>query len=686
MIQCTGDDNKKKTNDLGVLFFNDTTRDLQSLFAKKIVAATVKAKQKMMDVEINQSNNDTCNLDKQKGLSKTTSADQGQQLDNIPNSPCNQVNIIQSTSWNGNDCTNNNHSKSDFDWNLLLSEHYFQCYAQLYKTYKSDNFQYAKLCRYDMAHHAANLIAHQPMQSSNKIYVIVANVDLDIKSQEVNRAVGAQNEINDTERKLEHKTGLQLLREWIISIMENSRYPMEDDANQCQKIHSLPTIILLAARNRSQTSSTNDKEKFDNIIKAISDSIGDYAKNLHVPDILFNCDPKDVEKVTKKQRIQCYKMLYDFIIDKLINNSPVLIHKDIPIKWYILADVLHKPANVGSNGGNSASKIKQIREKNISKIMTLKQIRNLAKKLQIYDSDDDLNKILLYLHDIGEIVYCPKVGNGLIITSVKWFLDIWKSIIRCEAGPSVMNAKVRGYFDIAKSTGKMKNVCFQSVMNELKVTEYEKTIILQLMLDYGMIYRLGSIHDRSESMFHYLVPSLLQPCRESIILQAYKVSQHLYIGYKESQAFPIPNAIFYALLAACFQEWKNAHVTYYQLAAKFSFSVDNYNLIIKKSTSYIELYYYYHLKNDQEIIHQVNGLLPEKPFYATIRDRLSTIIINKMPCMKSEPISIFIKCRQCKQLVISDLLRCNDENVISHSCKISSSDDWSNIPLKLLGK
>ena len=114
LIQCTGDDNKKKTNDLGVLFLNDTTRDLQSLFAKKIVAATVKAKQKMMDVEINQSNNDTCNLDKQKDLSKTTSDDQGQQLNNTPNSPCNQVNIIQSTSWNGNDCTNNNHSKSDF--------------------------------------------------------------------------------------------------------------------------------------------------------------------------------------------------------------------------------------------------------------------------------------------------------------------------------------------------------------------------------------------------------------------------------------------------------------------------------------------------------------------------------------------------------------------------------------------
>ncbi|EDV25856.1 uncharacterized protein TRIADDRAFT_55360 [Trichoplax adhaerens] len=130
--------------------------------------------------------------------------------------------------------------------------------------------------------------------------------------------------------------------------------------------------------------------------------------------------------------------------------------------------------------------------------MTIQQIRQLAQKYELRD-------MLTYLHDLGEIVFCDKVGDeGIIVTDINWLLCIFRAIIQlhdCQSG----SLERQGKYEQVRQTGRISIDYTDYVLNckeihldiDTKKTEkyslHESDEELRDMLTYS--------HDLGEILF-----------------------------------------------------------------------------------------------------------------------------------------------------------------------------------------
>ena len=284
----------------------------------------------------------------------------------------------------------------------------------------------------------------------------------------------------------------------------------------------------------------------------------------------------------------------------------------------------------------------------ISRIMTADVVELLAKEYQLCDEGENIHNMLLYLHDLGEIVYHQKDPcKGIVITQVEWLLNIIRSVIHLDEKDAKGLAKDEDYEKACK-TGIMSESYIRDVLVSLKVEEPEKQIILELMESYDITCKIqGGQPNR------YFMPYLLGSKNQEFDSNGFYESGWLYVGFKPDQVPYIPDGILYCLLVSCLKQWEKSDIEAYYECAKYRLEEDCYDIVVKKEGSYIGIYYRYrllpedaHLK--QQIKDKVKKSIDEKKPYQYIRDKLKTLVQEKMFGCGKLNCSYFIKCPSCK--------------------------------------
>ncbi|RDD36934.1 Nephrocystin-3, partial [Trichoplax sp. H2] len=327
--------------------------------------------------------------------------------------------------------------------------HQYYCSSmESQNTDKDDKNQYVKI--WDFAGHAVYHVTHYPFISVNSIYILVFNIN-----QDINDKVRTRN------NQLLKTTYLQAMQEWLTSIIAghtsqstiNVNIKSEDGQHLPPSQHSLPIIILVASHGDCITNEEDGRTRFNQFASTLTSRMPSYANHIYSSGIIFDCNPLDSTPSTLQQRRQCCLRLHG-IIKAFVQSLP-FITNPIPIRWYIMARILNKSLPTNSNNQPASSIMNQIRHSQVHNIMTMQQIVTLSQQYGLYENHDELIAMLMYLHDLGEVIYCDKVGDdGIIITNVNWLLNIFRSIIQLQDFVQG-SAQIKRDYEVASQTGKL---------------------------------------------------------------------------------------------------------------------------------------------------------------------------------------------------------------------------------------
>ncbi|RDD35795.1 hypothetical protein TrispH2_012105, partial [Trichoplax sp. H2] len=348
-----------------------------------------------------------------------------------------------------------------------------------------------------------------------------------------------------------------------------------------------------------------------------------------------------------KLRQQCCLRLHG-IIKAFVQSLP-FITNPIPIRWYIMATILNK--SLPTNNQPASSIMNQIRHSQVHNIMTMQQIVTLSQQYGLYENHDELIAMLMYLHDLGEVIYCDKVGDdGIIITNVDWLLSIFRSIIQLQDFVQG-SAQIKRDYDIASQTGKLSRSYIDHAIYKFNLDDNSKQTILALMHTYDILCSITNEKNDNGEECQYFVPYLLRYDVKPFDLPKYHQSDWLYIGYEHTDIAYLPDGIYYCLLSSCLKEWNNTDVELYYQCAKYYLANDNHYLVVKKEESHIGLQYSYQKINEpersQSIIDKVKNSVFVKRPHEIVKNKLISTVNDRMVKFKGADCRYFVKCSEC---------------------------------------
>ncbi|EDV29166.1 uncharacterized protein TRIADDRAFT_63591 [Trichoplax adhaerens] len=434
------------------------------------------------------------------------------------------------------------------------------------------------------------------------------------------------------------------LQDYFVSITKDNKDAKED--RKYAKIWDFGGHSVYHVTHRPFISANNIYILVFNITQNINGK-----RNIYSSGIIFNCKPEDNNLATLSQRRECCHRLHLIIKEFVLSLS--FIRNPIPIRWYIMATILNTSFHRYENQ-ESSSVINQIRAARVRDIMTMQDVTLLAQDYRLYESEEELKAMLMYLHDLGEIIFYQKAGdNGIIITNVDRLLDIFRAIIQldeCLSG----SLELKSEYKKASQTGRLSRVYIEYSLKKFKLDENSKNCILNLMETYDIIcsIRNDNIENREDSQ--YFVPYLLRPDVKPFDLSRFHKSDWLYIGYSYKEVPHIPDGIYYCLLSSCLREWNNTKVEICYQCAKFYLKEDHYYLIVKKEQSYIGLRYCYQkmadAKTDRMFKSKIRDCIREKRPHDIVLKKLSSIVAERMPKFYNATCYFHVQCPECHKL------------------------------------
>ncbi|EDV19155.1 uncharacterized protein TRIADDRAFT_62406 [Trichoplax adhaerens] len=540
---------------------------------------------------------------------------------------------------------------------LDFLENYFRGSSESDRASVIDHSYYGKL--WDVAGHSIYHKTYQPFLSHNCIYLLVLDMSQDMNNHVVNQ------EGENTEM-----TYLEAVQEWLASIIGSSKSIARTKAKINGVLEDIvwPIVILVGTHADNLGDEKACQERFEIFENTILQEFPSYIDHIYGSEIIFNCNHKDNSEKTRLQRQKNCGKLHNILRD-FVNHHPFIARfSEIPLKWYIMAAILHtSPDRLNEEAAKFPTKLNQ----SISRIMTAEEIELLAKEYKLFDGTEDVHQMLLYLHDLGEIVYCQKEPvKGKVVTQVEWLLDVFRSIIQLDKSDSKGQAKNEEY-EVARDTGIISQHYINDKFDKLKVEEKERKFLLDLMESYDIICKVRKEDDGRPDQ--YSVPYLLRSNSQEFDCKGFKVSGMLYVGFKPSQMPYIPDGIFFRLLVSCCKEWKESEIELRYKCAKYRLKEDCYDLVVKKESSYIGIQYRYRMKPNnpqlqQEIEAKVKKSINEKKPYKFLRNKLASLIKERMPRIEKSDCSYFIKCPSCNRFnPVSDPLD-GSSNVIFCDC------------------
>ena len=580
-----------------------------------------------------------------------------------------QVSTVQSTS--NQHITTITTSRTLTNNNLFSQQYqdFFQYFYPSWLKNTNDDSQYAKI--WDFGGHSIYHVTHQPFLSGNSIYILVFNINQTINDRVVTR-----------DGQLLNTTYLQSMQEWLTSIIggNSNQDKMTATVNNDKVEYSLPIIILVASHGDYVENEKQGLDRFINFEHELRAKMPCYNSNIYSSRIIFNCNPDDNSNETLAEREQCSLHLHE-IMKSFVQSLPFMSNP-IPIRWYIMATILHTPVN--SNNEVISSVINQIRATRVRKIMAIQEVQSISKDFGLYEGDNELISMLSYLHDLGEIIFYRKAGqNGMIVTDVDWLLRIFRAIIQlhdCLSG----SLEIQSLYDEARRTGKISIKYIHHVLLPYELDNDTKTNIIALMETYDILCMIKD--DNNPDRCHYFVPYLLQHDVKPFDLSEYHVSEILYIGYEHSDIPYIPDGIYYCLLSSCLKEWNNTKVELYYQCAKFYLTSSSHYIIIKKDQSHIALQYCYQkLRKSSSamlILSAVETSIYKNRPHDIIKEKLSLLINDRMPKFKGAIIRYYVRCNRCKDLtfiqnenepLVENLIQCQHCNMLFESQAVN---DW----------
>ncbi|RDD38975.1 hypothetical protein TrispH2_010193 [Trichoplax sp. H2] len=351
-----------------------------------------------------------------------------------------------------------------------------------------------------------------------------------------------------------------------------------------------------------------------------------------------------------------------------------------------MARILNKSLPTNSNNQPASSIINQIRHSQVHNIMTMQQIVTLSQQYGLYENHDELIAMLMYLHDLGEVIYCDKVGDdGIIITNVNWLLNIFRSIIQLQDFVQG-GAQIQRDYEIASKTGKLSRSYIDHAIYKFNLDDNSKQTILALMDAYDILCSITNEKNDNGEECQYFVPYLLRDDVKPFDLPNYHQSDWLYIGYERTDIAYLPDGIYYCLLSSCLKEWNNTDVELYYQCAKYYLANDNHYLVVKKEESHIGLQYCYQkineTKRSQSIIDKVTNSIFVKRPHEIVKNKLISTVNERMVKFKGAACRYFVKCSECNTPTsITEEYKEGDQNWIQcKHCKMEfasqSLNDW----------
>ena len=534
---------------------------------------------------------------------------------------------------------------TDSNMSVERCREFFQYYYQTLINTTTDDSQYAKI--WDFGGQSIYHVTHQPFLSGNSMYILVFNIEQNIDDRVVTRD-GKQLNI----------TYLQSMQEWLTSIIGGNanQAKMTATIDNDKVEYSLPIVILVASHGDCITSEQDGIDRFKEFERQLTATMPRYKSNIYSSRIIFNCNPDDISITTLADRERCSLRLHE-IMKSFVQSLPFMCN-DIPIRWYIMATLLHKPLD---SSNDEVVFINGIRDTRVHKIMTIQEIASLATEFGLYEDNDKLLAMLRYLHDLGEVIFCNQADSIIVIvTDVDWLLRIFRAIIQLHNCPSG-SFEIQSLYDKASLTGKISTKYIDYVLEPYNLNDETKTSIIKLMESYDILCTIKSESDDGES--HYFVPYLLRPDVKVFDLKRYHVSKILYIGYERDDVPYIPDGIYYCLLSSCLKEWNNTKVELYYQCAKFYLKNGRHYIIIKKDNSHIALQYCYQKSDNpvtaKSIKSKVETSIHTDRPHETIKQKLSLLIKERMPRFKKSTIRNYVRCNECRKLTFLE----NSNNV-----------------------
>ncbi|RDD39303.1 Nephrocystin-3 [Trichoplax sp. H2] len=582
----------------------------------------------------------------------------------VKNRMSKNINLNSSTAIPDNDIEPTRDSMPKPGDKIVIYEEFMRTLTGLKGKIEGDtDDRYGKLT--DLGGQAIYYVAHRPFLSGNSLYILVFNILRDIDDA-----------IIDRDNKPINMTYRQAMQEWLTSIIGS--YDGQDKVNVTHNgieiEYNLPVVILIASHGDQIIDEEERKRKFHTFTKSLTEAMPDYKYNICSSGIIFHCNCEDNTQTAIERRQNTNRDLHELIKQFATNRK--FMRQSIPIRWYILASILHTSTDFKSRKAGAAISESPFGDiaRRIRNIMTFDEIKQLATDCGLYEDDATLRSMLLYLRDIGEIVFCKKKGlDGMIVTNLDWLLRIFQSIIKIgDKTSKFMNSGIQDCFEMVYKTGKMPELCLNYATAEFKLNKTEKEFILQLMESYHIICKIESENcdDRNTAERQYFVPYLLRSSTE-LELADYYQSDWLYIGY-DSVSY-IPMGIFHCHLSACLKIWSNPQVEIYHRCAKYRLVDYPCEIIIKKIDCYIGLQFCYKIPAEdliKDVAENVKRFIYDIKPHIMIKKKLKEVVSDRMPKLKSSKYRFYVKCSACKKLtkVITHLIGKTDAIKCSACC------------------
>ncbi|RDD37541.1 Nephrocystin-3 [Trichoplax sp. H2] len=554
---------------------------------------------------------------------------------------------------------------------LQIYKEFYQRRLQIADLADTEDCQYGKL--WDFGGHSIYHVTYQPFMSANSIYILVFNITQDINDKIVKR-----------DGLISDMTYLQAVQEWLTSIIgiNSSREKIQVKIDQQTEEYSLPVVILVASHADEIEREGQRIRTFKRFEQALISNLPEYRCNIYSSQIIFNCNPKDNCQSIVKQRQECCRRLHH-IINKLVTSISFMCNA-VPIRWYVMAKILHLIANKQLEQEASSASSNGLQKGR--KIVKEEEVRQLARDYGLYKNHEDLHSMLQYLHDLGEIVHCPiGIDDGIVVLEVDWLLNIFRETIHLGTCLS-RNAGVTYDYQQAPITGKISKRYIDYKLQGFNLDEHDKKLVLKLMEKYDIICPI-QFDDRQNSLHqYYFVPYLLQPEVEYFDLARYTLSDWLYIGYEHNDVPYIPDSIYYCLLSSCLKEWNNSQLELHHQCAKYYLEGSYYYIIIKKENSHIGLQYCYQKEHNHKDLGVIMETVKQSICYERpqdlIRRKLKAIVKQRLPRFKRADCRFYVKCTECQQITgLEQSKRLSNPSLVHCiPCKLqfhtSSIDDW----------
>ncbi|EDV22018.1 uncharacterized protein TRIADDRAFT_59581 [Trichoplax adhaerens] len=507
---------------------------------------------------------------------------------------------------------------------------FFKQHLRLTEKFNIDRNQYGKL--WDFGGQAVYHVTHQPFISGNSLYILVFNI-----------AESIGNKVKARGGKEARDTYLDRIKEWLTSVIGCSNSNTEISVkrnNQAAETYRLPVVILVATHGDEIEGKQDPIATFDEFTHKLVEQLPSYKANICSSRIIFDCGEENYNTSAKiEERLRRREDLLNII--KTFAQALPFVNKPIPTKWYFMATLLHSQEN------------------GIKNIMTTSEIKEVAIDYGLYErnmdsveDDQELIDMLLYLHDIGELLFYREeiTKENIVITNVEWLVKIFRALIVLEGSKTITSADTLEDYNIAYTTGKVSKRVFDNALSPFNLIDDDKERVLKIMEHYNIICEIKVDVASSNCIRQFIVPYLLRP---NVTFTTNKeeeyVSGALFMGFNKSNIPYISDGIFYCLVAACMKKWNNQFVKLCYKCAKYYIRQSDYYMIIKKSESYISLEYSYQILNENEDLKVRQAIEVQRPQFF-IMDTFKKIINDRMPRFQAADCSLYVTCCMCGKL------------------------------------